>query len=186
MTVVIEEVLNPFQLAGQLAQIYAAAFAPPPYNKTLRESQAFEVDFASMVKREDFRLVTARDGGSLVGFAYGYHLLPEYGWQQVLGPPLQKAGHGEWLVDAFCLAELALVPSHWGMGIGGRLHDSLFSDLSYAHFILSTVQNDTTNAYKMYQKRGWVDLLEHYFVSKIDREYRVMGLSMGELRKRTR
>ena len=180
MSLTIQQAVEPLDYVDRLTPIYAAAFAPPPYNKTPRESMAFAVDFNSMVKRADFRLMVAVDNdifpkGKIVGFTYGYHLQPEYGWQQVLGPPLEKVGHGAWLTDAYCLAELALLPSYWGMGLGGRLHDALFAQLSYSHFILSTMQNDETNAYQMYKKRGWIDLLEHYLVSAVDREYRVMG-----------
>ena len=175
MTIEIRRESNPRKLTDQLTEIYAAAFAPPPYKKSAREAQSFGLDFPNMVRRIDFRLIVAWDGKLPVGFAYGYHLRPQYGWQQVLGPPLKKAGHAEWLEDAFCMAELALRPDYWGQGIGGRLHDALFADLPYSRFILSTMQNDTTNAYQMYRKRGWIDLLENYFVSAIDREYRVMG-----------
>ncbi|MFK7801622.1 MAG: GNAT family N-acetyltransferase [Anaerolineae bacterium] len=180
MRFIVRQEATPIQFVDRLTQIYAAAFAPPPYNKTARESMAFAVDFSSMVKRDAFRLVFAIDteqekSGSIIGFAYGYHLQREYGWQRVLGPPLEQAGHGHWLTDAYCMAELALLPDYWGMGLGGRLHDALFADLPYSHWILSTMQNNTTNAYQMYHKRGWVDLLENYFVSEIDREYRVMG-----------
>jgi len=186
--IVRQESSSPIQFVDRLTQIYAAAFAPPPYNKTARESMAFAVDYSSMVKRVDFRLVVAIDTErhkqeSIVGFAYGYHLQPEYGWRQVLGPPLEQAGHSHWLTDAYCLAELALLPEYWGMGLGGRLHDALFEDLPYARWILSTMQNNGTNAYQMYRKRGWGDLLENYFVSEIDREYRVMGRRAASVAK---
>lgn len=169
--------LNPLGLAQQLTYIYAEAFKPHPYNKTPAEAQAFATGLTSMVKRQDFELFVAWDAEIPVGFAYGYHLLPEYGWHRVLGPPLEKAGHGDWLNDAYCLAEMALVPSHWGLGIGGQLHDTLFEGKRYRHFLLSTMQDDSTNGYKLYLKRGWINLLENYWVSHVDRAYRVMGRS---------
>ena len=175
MKIKVQQELAPLELVNELTQIYAAAFAPPPYNKSAREAQSFSLDLPSMVRRPDFKLIVAWDDLVPIGFAYGYHLKPQHGWYRVLGPPLKSSGHAEWLEDAYCMAELALTPNYWGMGIGGRLHDGLFSDLHYSRWILSTMQNDSTNAYKMYRKRGWLDLLENHFVSDIDREYRVMG-----------
>ncbi len=133
-----------------------------------------------MVKRKDFKLVAAWHNDLPVGFAFGYQLLPAYGWHKVLGPPMQKAGHSAWLDNVFCLAEMAVVPDYWGMGIGGLLHDSLFDGLTYPRFLLSTMQDDSTNGYQMYLKRGWFDLIENYWVSAVDRSYRVMG-KWGEL-----
>ncbi len=166
---------HPQDLIRQLTHIYSAAFKPPPYNKTTAESQTFSIGFDNILKRDDFRLYVAWDKDRPIGFAYGYHLNPDYGWHKVLGPPLTKAGHGHWLNDAYCLAEMAVIPGYWGRGIGGGLHDALFENVSSTHQLLSTMQDDSTNGYQMYIKRGWINLLENYWVSQVDRMYRVMG-----------
>ena len=175
MAVKVEFVSPTSEHLPALCQIYAAAFKPLPYNKTAGESQSFSIGFERMTQREDFRMVLALHDDRPIGFAYGYHLKPEYGWHAVLGPPLEQAELGHWLEDAFCLAEMALRPGFWGKGIGGNLHDKLLSDLPYKHQLLSTMQDDSTNGYKLYLKRGWHNLLEDIWVSEVERAYRVMG-----------
>lgn len=166
---------QPIKLAPQLTQIYSAAFKPPPYNKSASESQSFSIGFDRMTQRQNFKLVVAWDQDQPVGFAFGYYLLPKYGWHKVLGPHLKKSGLAHWLNDAYCLAEMALIPSYWGRRIGGRMHDELFAQNKNSHWLLSTMQDDTTNGYNMYLKRGWENLLESIWVSEVERAYRVMG-----------
>ncbi|MEM9774619.1 MAG: GNAT family N-acetyltransferase [Chloroflexota bacterium] len=169
------EEAHPIKLTSKLSEIYAAAFAQPPYKKTLRESEAFAVGYEEITRRTAFKLVVARDDQKPVGFAFGYHLRPEYGWYRVLGPILTQAGHSKWLEDAFCLAEMAVLPNYWGKSIGGRLHDELLQGLRSPHFLLSTMHSNETNAIHMYRGRGWKVLLDHIWVSEVDRKYMVLG-----------
>lgn len=165
----------PVKLSDELTEIYAAAFASAPYRKSPRESAAFAVGYEGITRRQAFKLVVAWDNQKPVGFAFGYHLRPEYGWHKVLGPFLTQAGHSKWLEDAFCLAEMAVNPDYWGQGIGGQLHDILLADSKSTHFLLSTMQSNETNAVHMYTGRGWQVLLDNIWVSEVDRNYMVMG-----------
>jgi len=68
-------------------------------------------------------------------------------------------------VNSFQLFEIAVTPKAQGQGIGSLLHDHLLSGVRHEKAALSTLQAETV-AQRLYHKRGWVILREHFFFSR--------------------
>jgi ribosomal protein S18 acetylase RimI-like enzyme len=163
-----------------VAEVYTQAFSGPPYNKPRVELESFFEEAREHAERLDFRACAAVEpgleipAGRLVGFTYGYRLLPKYWWYQQIEPHLARQGQAAWLRDAFELTQMAVLPEFQGQGIGGQLHDLLLQDLPYRHGLLSTL-NEETNATALYRRRGWQVLLEPFQFAGVNRPYRIMG-----------
>jgi ribosomal protein S18 acetylase RimI-like enzyme len=163
-----------------MAEVYTQSFSGPPYNKQSAELDGFSEDACEHAGRSGFRACAAVEpglgipAGHLVGFTYGYRLLPEYWWYQQVEPHLARRGQAAWLQDAFELTQMAVLPGFQGQGIGGQLHDLLLQDLPYQHGLLSTLARETS-ATELYRKRGWQVLLEPFQFSGVNRPYRIMG-----------
>lgn len=171
------------QRLPELAQIYRRAFSGPPYSKPPEELDNFREEAIEHSGRPGFLVVGAfgsvagRSPGSLIGFTYGYQLLPEYWWYQQVEPQLARSQLAFWLEDSFELTQMAVAPEYQGQGIGGGLHDRLLENLANSHGLLSTLYGGT-NATAMYRRRGWQVLLEPFKFSGVTRPYRIMGLAL--------
>jgi len=82
-----------------------------------------------------------------------------------------------WLMDCFAFAELAVIPSARGQGLGGQLHDALLRGLPYRTAMLSTLSAETP-ALRLYRRRGWVMLLDDFVFPGGTHPYAVMGLDL--------
>jgi GNAT superfamily N-acetyltransferase len=164
---------------SQIANIYQKAFAAPPYNETLGDVLTFEGRLPYHARWKGFRCATARlnVGEAPVGFAYGYATQPDTWWHEQVSEHMPAEMAAEWLVNSFEFVELAVLPEHQGRGIGGRLHDALLAGLPQRRAILSTPQQQT-NALHLYQKRGWINLIENFLFPGVTLEYRIMGKKM--------
>ena len=123
-----------------------------------------------------FHCVVARPapGAEIVGFAYGYAGLPRTWWYGLVAPALSAEKAEFWLGDYFELAEFAVHPRWQGQGVGGLLHDALLNGLPQRTAALSTPQVETV-ALHLYQRRGWVNLIEHFRFPGVAMIYRIMG-----------
>jgi GNAT superfamily N-acetyltransferase len=163
-----------------MAEIYTQAFSGPPYNKPADELDSFSEDAREHAARPGFRACAAvepgldRTAGRLVGFAYGYQLLPEYWWYRQVEPHLAQLAQAFWLQDSFELTQMAVLPESQGYRIGRQLHDLLLQDLPYRHGLLSTLFGET-RATALYRQCGWQVLLEPFQFEGVNRPYRIMG-----------
>jgi len=164
------------RLSDEIVSIYAAAFAPPPYLRGETEAQTFAGIFAQHCGREGFRCIVARAGSDqpLVGFVYGFASLPGQWWYDQVAQRMPPELQARWLHNSFELTELAVLPSHQGLGIGGQLHDRLLNGLPQRTALLSTMQTET-NAMALYRKRGWQPLLHDFLFSGAARLYVILG-----------
>lgn len=107
--------------------------------------------------RAGFRLVTARDGERMLGFAWGY--IGERGqyWSDFISREVGRGGD-DWIGGHFEFVELAVMPDARGRGIGCRLHDALLADLPHERALLSTSARSDDPAVRLYSSRGWVTL----------------------------
>lgn len=140
----------------ELAPVYAAAFAGPPYS---------EPDAADLFRRlprhrerSGFVLAVARDDEHAVGFAYGYTGRRGEVWTDfvagALGPERADAmlgGHLE-------LVELAVLPEAQGRGIGGALLAAVLRGRGEPRALLQTHDADTP-AMRLYRRAGFERLV---------------------------
>lgn len=163
----------------EIIGIYQAAFSQPPYNESLPDILNFAARLPYHAVNPGFRCVVARPAprAGIIGFAYGYAGLPRTWWYGLVAPALPPDQAELWLGDYFELAELAVHPDWQGQGAGGLLHDSLLRGLPHRTAALSTPQVET-NALHLYQRRGWVNLIEHFRFPGVEMVYRIMGLKL--------
>jgi GNAT superfamily N-acetyltransferase len=168
----------------QIVTIYRDAFSAPPYYRGEEEVLDFARSLPQVVEREGFRFIVAVEETTdeIVGFAYGYANTPGQWWHKEVAKAAEPEIVAKWLLGSFRLVEIAVTPRAQGQGVGGLLHDHLLSGLPYRKAVLSTVAAET-NAHWMYQKRGWVVLLEEIFFPGVGRPYRIMGLELGKKRE---
>jgi GNAT superfamily N-acetyltransferase len=167
----------------EIVEIYRQAFSQPPYN----EGEGGAIRFAAALERhhnrEGFRCVVARPGDdrSIVGFTFGYTARQGHWWRDTVASTMEPAEVNFWLSDCFELAELALLPAYQGLGIGGRLLDTLLMDVRHRTSLLSTIQAET-NAMHLYRKRGWVTVIDNFIFPGSLLSYRIMGLDLERRR----
>jgi GNAT superfamily N-acetyltransferase len=164
----------------QLVSVYRDAFSVDPYCKEEAEVVDFAGSLPRHLEREGFRGVVALDDqtGKVVGFAYGYSNTPDQFWHQEVAKAMHPRIVTEWLMGSFRLVEMAVTPAVQGRGIGGLLHDHLLGGVPHQKAVLSTMAADT-NAFRMYQKRGWRVLIDNHSFRGVARSYRIMGLELS-------
>jgi ribosomal protein S18 acetylase RimI-like enzyme len=154
---------------GTAAHIYGEAMRRPPELVVQRR----EI-MAAHVVRPDFRAVFARDDGELVGFGYGYRGRAGDWWHDVVADALGRRTAREWLTDSFELAELHLLPSHHGRGIGRQVLTNLLAQVAQSRVVLSTHDRESP-ARNLYRSVGFIDLLSGFVFPGSSEVYVVMG-----------
>ena len=160
----------------RIAFVYQEAFAQSEYPHPEREVARFAEVLGRHSTYEGFRCRVAREGpgGEVVGVAYGYTGKPGQWWHDIVAGSLGPARAERWLGDCFELVELHLLPHLQGRGVGGRLHDALLDGVPHRTAALSTVQAETP-ALRLYRKRGWLPLLEHFSFPGGSRPFLILG-----------
>ena len=112
----------------------------------------------------------------LVGFSYGYTSQPGLWWREQIAAPLSEAERGDWLADAFELAELHVHPSAQGNRLGSGLHDQLIASQTHRTALLS-VMHRSHRARQLYFSRGWEMLVEDLrFSTEPQTAFSLLGL----------
>ena len=114
------------------------------------------------------------EDGSLVGFGYGYTTMPGQWWHDLVRRALDREAANAWLVDAFELSELHVLPQYHGIGIGRRLLTSLAAGIPHTSMLLSTPDSDT-RAFRLYRDTGFIDLARNYLFPGDSRPFAVLG-----------
>lgn len=134
----------------ELADLYEQVYAEPPYNSAEKFSRArFLARTRDQVLASGFRLVTARRGGGLVGFAFGFSMKPGTWWANASAPPREVLD-----ADKFAVIELVVSKSERGYGRGRLLLDELLAGRPEQFATLAAVLD--ADAYRMYLRWGWV------------------------------
>jgi ribosomal protein S18 acetylase RimI-like enzyme len=150
--------------------IYARAMQYPQHAAAQRSVTA-----RKHVAHEGFACRAAvLDDGALIGFGYGYTTLPGQWWHDLVRRALDADAAREWLVDAFELSELHVLPDYQGSGIGRRLLLSIAEGVPHASMLLSTPDADT-RAFRLYRDTGFVDLARNYLFPGDARPFAVLG-----------
>jgi GNAT superfamily N-acetyltransferase len=129
---------------------------------------------------------------ALAGFTYGFHGVPGQWWHDTVagaltlysrssasrgaggaGPRVPADGPG-WLDDSFEVAELHVMPTYQGQGIGRELLLRLTSGRPERTAVLSTADAES-RARRLYRGVGFTDLLTGFRFSGGEPPYAVMG-----------
>jgi ribosomal protein S18 acetylase RimI-like enzyme len=124
------------------------------------------------------------DDDTLVGFGYGYTTQPGQWWHDLVRKALEPED-ADWLVHAFELSEMHVLPKYQGVGIGRTLLTALAADIPHRSILLSTPDLDT-RAFRLYRNLGFVDLARKYLFPGDTRPFAVLGarLPLDEARRR--
>ncbi|WP_327267133.1 GNAT family N-acetyltransferase (plasmid) [Streptomyces sp. NBC_01232] len=137
-----------------LAPVYEAVFAEPPYNEGPRDVAEFLERYQREHKTPGFRLVLARDGGELTGFAYGLPLASTTGWWSgFLNTALPEEFTREDGRRTFVVMELAVLADRRGLGVGRALHAALLNGVT-AERVTLTVRPEAPAA-AWYERLGY-------------------------------
>ena len=168
-----------------ISNIYREAFAQPPYNQGESAVIRFSAALEHHKYRQGFRCVVARPSSNdpIVGFAFGYTVKPGQWWRDSVASAMKPRQAERWLSDCFELAELAVIPSYQGRGVGGELHETLLIDLPHQTAALSTIHAES-NAIHLYRKRGWITLIEDLIFPGGLRGYMILGLDLCKVKQR--
>jgi hypothetical protein len=166
-------------LKADLVDIYLQAFRDPPYSKSRTEVDEFAHFLPIHAVASGFRLIIAIDSEKekTVGFTYGRTATKGQPWHDMVETPLQSAGLAEWLIDAYQIVEMAVIPTAQRHGIGSRLHDRLLEGLPHKRALLTTIAAESA-AYHLYSNKGWKVLLKKIIVPQYPRTYRIVGLEL--------
>ena len=158
--------------------VYEAAFRLPPYDLSPRDIANFNREFREHVYLPGFRCAVAEEpDGTLTGFGYGFTGRPGQWWHDVVVGGLPRAQTRRWFHHFFELTDLAVDPQAQGLGLGGRLHDTLLEGLRQRTACLSTVDEDTV-AYGLYLRRGWQVLQSNFYFPDVALPYRIMVIDL--------
>jgi ribosomal protein S18 acetylase RimI-like enzyme len=150
----------------EVFDVYAAVFGGEDTFEAWHESP-----WGRHRARAGFRLATAREGGALVGFAWGYTGSRGEYWPDLVLSTLPALDN--WVGGHFELVELAVLPEHRGRGAGRRLHDALLDGLPHTRALLATEADEADPAVRLYRSRGWEQL------GLLAPERQVMGLRLS-------
>ncbi|QPK82691.1 GNAT family N-acetyltransferase [Corynebacterium qintianiae] len=183
MTVSIRRLSGPefVLLAPDLVDIYLSAMG---YNPEIRMQRI------AVWRREivwpGFTAVVAVevDGGEerIVGIAYGFLGSRDRWWDQQLLQGLRRHGgpttqHREMMNNYFEVAEVHVDPSRQGAGIGRSLLTELLWNAPARWALLSTpeVPNESNNAFGLYRKLGFADILRDFLYTGDARPFAILG-----------
>ncbi|MFI9741591.1 GNAT family N-acetyltransferase [Streptomyces sp. NPDC052494] len=143
------------QLLDDIAPLYEEAFAQAPYLEGPREVGAFIARYDEDRQRRGFRLVLARDGEDLAGFAYGVPLDSTTKWWDGLSETVaDDAFTREDGRRTFVIMELAVRTAYRRGGLGRALHAALLTD-NPAERVTLAVRPDAEPATSLYAALGY-------------------------------
>ncbi|MDR7254524.1 ribosomal protein S18 acetylase RimI-like enzyme [Nocardioides sp. BE266] len=105
--------------------------------------------------RTGFRLALAREGGVLVGFAYGYTGQAGQWWTDNAARVLHPDVAGDWLGGHFELVSIGVDASARGAGVGRQLMAVLTAGLEESRWVLMTSADADDPARHLYRSMGW-------------------------------
>ncbi|WP_369776279.1 GNAT family N-acetyltransferase [Streptomyces sp. R33] len=115
-----------------IAPVYEAVFAEPPYLEGPRDLALFLEAYQLEHKTPGFRLVQARAAdGRLVGFAYGLPLASTTAWWDSFldATPAQEFTREDGR-RTFVVKEIAVLADQRGHGVGSTLHADLLNGIT--------------------------------------------------------
>jgi ribosomal protein S18 acetylase RimI-like enzyme len=151
--------------------VYEAAMSYPPGTGAQRAGYA-----VGHTRLAGFRAVLAVEeaGDRLVGFGYGYTSKTGQWWHDqvrlAIGPELAT----RWLVAAFELCELHVLPEYQGRAIGREVLLTLSELVAQRRMLLSTPEGPT-RAWRLYTTLGFIPLARQYRFPGDVRPFGILG-----------
>ncbi|MFI1221474.1 MULTISPECIES: GNAT family N-acetyltransferase [unclassified Streptomyces] len=143
--------------ADGIRDVYARAFAAPPWNEDPAQADAYAQRLERDALRPGFTAAVATAEGTVTGFATAW-ITPEvfpadrsYGQvAEALGPGRTRA----WLCGALEVNELAIAPEAQGAGLGAALLDAVTGSAPDGRcWLLTSVRAEP--ALRLYARAGW-------------------------------
>lgn len=167
---------SPDDLLRRLNDVVAVYGEAMGYRQELLQTRRGYI--GAHVRRQGFRAVaTLTTDGRLAGFGYGYTSGPGQWWHDQVRAALRREPRKYWLTDCFELVELHVRPDMQGQKIGGRQLYALLTNAGQETCLLSTPEADeqTSRAWRLYRRFGFVDVLRHFNFPGDDRPFAVLG-----------
>ncbi|PKH41398.1 Acetyltransferase (GNAT) family protein [Nocardioides alpinus] len=105
--------------------------------------------------RPGFRLALAREGETLVGFAYGYTGGAGQWWTDRAATVLHPVVASDWLGGHFELVSIGAAGAARGAGVGRQLITALTAGLPQSRWVLMTSADPDDPARRLYRSTGW-------------------------------
>ncbi|QGU05016.1 GNAT family N-acetyltransferase [Corynebacterium comes] len=164
-------------LAPQLVDLYIEAMG---YDPSIRAGRV-EV-WRHEIVQPGFTALTAFEGDTLLGLAYGYLGAPDLWWDRQVRRGFRAAGGPDTrqavlMRNYFEVAEIHVDPAHQGKGIGRLLLSKLLWLVPAAHALLSTpeVEDEANNAFSLYRSMGFRDELRNFQFDGDSRPFAVLS-----------
>jgi GNAT superfamily N-acetyltransferase len=136
-------------LFPQLAELYAAVYAEPPYREGPDDVAAFAARLPEEVQRPGFALVGAFAGDRLGGVAYGWPL-PSGEW---FGGTVEEPPAAVRQLAKFVVMEWQVLAAYRNAGVGRALISALLADRPEPVAILAADPRAAARA--VYARAGW-------------------------------
>ncbi|MFC6081768.1 GNAT family N-acetyltransferase [Sphaerisporangium aureirubrum] len=143
----------------ELTEVYLEVYGEPPYGWGEEHAGLFRDRFDVQRRQEGFDLVTAREGGRLVGFGFGVTLRPASPWWQNLLSPLSEEMTAERPGRTWALVELVVRAPWRRRHVAETIHDMLLGGRTEERATL-TVLPQAAPALAAYRKWGWQQIGE--------------------------
>ncbi|MFD0417030.1 GNAT family N-acetyltransferase [Streptomyces sp. NPDC127108] len=140
-----------------IRQVYAEAFAEPPWNSDPAEADVYLERLAGDTDRPGFTAAVALDGDRVLGFATAWTSetpLPATRSYPRVSAALGAERTAAWLCGGLEVDELAVTPGAHGRGLGRTLLEEVTRDAPGGRcWLLTSVKADAT--VRFYERLGW-------------------------------
>ncbi|MEU5287468.1 GNAT family N-acetyltransferase [Streptomyces sp. CA-278952] len=145
------------QYADGIRDVYARAFAAPPWNEDPAQAGSYAERLARDALRPGFTAAVATAGGTVAGFATAWITPEVFPADRSYGQVAEALGPGrarEWLCGALEVNELAVAPEAHGGGLGTALLHAVTGPAPDGRcWLLTSVRAGA--ALRLYERAGW-------------------------------
>ncbi|MBM7053017.1 GNAT family N-acetyltransferase [Streptomyces durocortorensis] len=143
--------------ADGIRDVYASAFAAPPWNEDPAQADVYAERLARDALRPGFTAAVATDGGTVAGFATAWITPEAFPADRSYGQVAEALGAGRtraWLCGALEVNELAVAPEAHGAGLGAALLEAVTGPAPGGRcWLLTSARAEA--ALRLYERTGW-------------------------------
>ncbi len=160
--------------------VYADAFAGPPYFDDDRGQEVRMRLLGEHGRRPGFRGIVAMEGDEVVGMTYAYTGGPGQWWHEEVRKRIPAAAYRRWLVRSVEVVEVAVSPKHQGKGIGTQMVEALLEGREEHTAVLSA--RCDSRAHELYRRLGFEEIARVTF-STAGAPFYIMGRQLPPANK---